>query len=133
MRGPDLARWLPALLSAAAVVAIGFSGLGRPLGLPDTALHVGAWTVLGALAASALHRGRPDLTHARRTIAAIAIVVAFGALDELAQTWAPLRSAQWLDLLADAAGGTLGSALYALWAWRRVRPDGADAQRPESR
>lgn len=131
--GRALTRWLPALLSAISVIAIGFSGLGRPLGIPDTMLHVAAWTLLGALTAAALHRTRPDVAPARRALAAAAVVIAFGALDELAQTWAPLRSAQWGDLLADAVGGTLGATMYALVAWRRARSKLADESSTESR
>lgn len=46
------------------------------------------------------------------------IVIAFGAATEITQTVVPGRSADMLDLLADAAGAVLGLVIYARF-WRR--------------
>ena len=66
----------------------------------DKAAHVGAYVVLGALAALSVSR--------RRGVAAWLGVVAFGLLLEIAQALSGYRSFEWLDLVADAVGAGLG-------------------------
>ena len=66
----------------------------------DKAAHVGAYVVLGALAALSVSR--------RRGVAAWLGVVSFGLLLEFAQALTGYRSFEWLDLVADAVGAGLG-------------------------
>lgn len=42
-------------------------------------------------------------------------LLAYGALIEILQSFTPSRSAEWLDLLADAVGILLGWGLVKLW------------------
>lgn len=46
-------------------------------------------------------------------------LLAYGALIEILQSLTPTRSAEWLDLCADAVGILLGWGLVRLW--QRVR------------
>ncbi len=64
------------------------------------------------------------LGHERAALA-LALTVAYAALDELHQTWVPTRHGSPLDVAIDAAGGLLG--LLAL-RWWLSRP-GARASR----
>ena len=48
---------------------------------------------------------------ARRLLIVLGIAVLLGMLDELIQWFSPGRSAEWLDLLADAIGACLGVLL----------------------
>ena len=57
---------------------------------------------------------------ARRVLIVLGIAVLLGILDESIQWFSPGRSAEWLDLLADAIGACLGVLLCRqitrLWA-----------------
>jgi VanZ family protein len=105
-------RWVVTAVFAGLVVAAGFSGLAQHVSVRDRYLHVGAWLLLGFLLRAAVAQSRRDGDSLRVTLGAVALACTLGALDELAQTWAPLRSAEWADLLADAVGGTLGALLH---------------------
>jgi VanZ family protein len=43
------------------------------------------------------------------------VLLAYGALIEVLQSFTPTRSAEWADLLADSAGIALGLLLVATW------------------
>jgi VanZ family protein len=55
---------------------------------------------------------------ARRLLIVLGIAVLLGMLDELIQWFSPGRSAEWLDLLADAIGACLGVLLCSQIARR---------------
>lgn len=76
----------------------------------DKTQHLAAFLVLAVCAARAYPAQPPQ-----RVFVAL---LGFGALIELVQTLVPGRSAEWGDLLADAAGAAL--ALLLLHAWRRL-------------
>ena len=128
-----IALWTALLGWACAI--LWFSSLS-PDELPDAAFafwdklnHFAAFSVGGWLAASALRVSRP---HARPTtvlIHAVALVAAFGVLDEAVQTLTPGRAgAQLGDWIADALGATAG-AMLTLPALRR-RSAGLNPQQP---
>jgi VanZ family protein len=92
----------------------------RPVGqsdLPehtDKLIHAATWAVLAALlaagglaASSARSRAWP-----RRwvVVAAIAVAVAYGAVDEWHQSYVPTRDSSLADLVADAIGAIAGAA-----------------------
>ena len=55
----------------------------------------------------------------RRAVAWLAgLLLAYGGLIEILQSFTPDRSAEWADLLADALGIGCGLALAGLLAWR---------------
>ena len=94
------------VIFAVALAAVAWTSLLPPddlpsdLGLSDKLLHLIGYAVLGALA----------VISGLRWPVAIAVVVAFGLLLEVAQGALGYRSFEWADLLADAAGAALGAA-----------------------
>jgi VanZ family protein len=90
------------------------SGVGIMLALLFVGAHriPPAWDkvahfVCFALITALLWRG----TDGRAPLALLASVVAFGALDELHQLFMPMRSAEFLDFVTDAAAATAVCAL----------------------
>ena len=88
---------------------------------PDKLVHFTAYGILAALAVLALvgpraSRGRGPLV--RRAAAILAVVVAYGLIDEFTQ---PLtgRDFEWLDWAADIGGAACGTLLALIWRWRR--------------
>ena len=83
----------------------------------DKAAHFCMYAVLSGL----LTRHLLDLTTpARAAIAAIAVTVAFGALDEWHQQFIPGRSTELADWRADSLGAMTGAAIFALARRRRT-------------
>ncbi len=113
-------RWMSVSVYAAALLVVTLMPLnhpGRTVPRIDTALHFAAWTVLAFLTTIAWAKSRPPIgAAALATIAA----VCFGALLEVLQ---PLtgRTAEMLDLAADAVGAALGASAAALAAWSGQR------------
>ncbi|MFZ4481047.1 MAG: VanZ family protein [Rhodoferax sp.] len=71
----------------------------------DKSNHMLAFASLGALGL---------LAFPQRLTAVVLCVLCYGALIEVLQSFTPNRSAEWLDLLADAAGIVLGWAITGL-------------------
>lgn len=122
-----LALWLPPALYAAAIFAV--SSISRPPEPPgpvtDKHVHVLLYAGLSALVLRALAGGRWPGVTAWRCAAAALLAALYGASDEWHQAFVPGRSADLLDLAADAAGA-IGAAGLA-WAATRLgrgRPDG---------
>ncbi len=114
-----IALWAPVLAYMALIFAL--SSISRPPATPagtDKLLHALLYAGLGLLFARAWSGGWTR-------VAPIAIVVTmifgtlYGASDELHQYFNPPRQVEAADLLADAAGATLGAA--ALYAWGIIR------------
>lgn len=73
--------------------------------------------MLGALVGRAVRgRGRPAW---RATLAAMAAIALFGAVDELHQALVPGRSADVLDWVADVVGGMVALLLATARVPRR--------------
>ena len=81
----------------------------------DKILHGVEYAVLAVLVVRALLGGLPRRARGSVIIAAILITIAYGASDEFHQSFVPGRSADWIDLAADAGGACAGAA--ACWAW----------------
>lgn len=113
--------WVAPLVVVATIAVAGFGAREFLVALNDRALHAGAWLVLGAAMRWALARSAPYAGATALSVSALSFAVALGAADELVQTWVVLRSAEWGDLLADAAGGTLGVVLHHLVTRRDAR------------
>ena len=90
-----------------------------PSGQSDKPLHLLAYLGLGVL----VYRAVAGRFSARvtwvRAAAALAITIGYAATDELHQMAVPGRSADALDLTADAFGAFL--ALIGCWAWGIIR------------
>lgn len=121
----DVALWGPPVLYAAVIFWLS----NRPV-IDEVALlplwlqfdkvqHGLAYAGLSALCLRALSGARWAGVTLRRVGRAIAICVLYGVSDEWHQSFVPERSADVADLLADAAGATVGGC--ALWAWGIIR------------
>jgi VanZ family protein len=113
--------WLPALAWAALIFGLS----ARPT-LPapevpylDKVLHFGAYAVLGACLAFAVHRSSLPMA------LAVLLGAAYGASDEIHQMFVPGRSPDVFDWVADAAGVAAAVYLYSRWRVRRGAPAGA--------
>jgi len=116
--GRIVLAWAPAFLYMALIWVM--SSLSHPsfpvdsFPLADKGVHFVEYGVLGLLVAYATRRSFPG-RHALR-LAAVAMLVAtgWGALDELHQAFVPARSADALDVLADAIGASAGVTLHLM-------------------
>jgi len=127
---PPLSRLRPLLLAGCIVVwACAFAATHTPpsmlprLHVTDVALHAAGYFILASLLMGTLAAYR--LAGARRAALALAILAAYGALDELTQ---PLvgRSAAWSDWFADMLGTAAAIAVWQAmlaFAARRRAPD----------
>ena len=122
--------WGPAIGLMVVIFALSSTTAGPDLpGGTDKQAHGLAYGVLAILIARARTRGDiPSLT-LRDAAIAWSLATLYGASDEWHQSFVPGRTADWLDLAADAAGAF--AALSALWACgiiarslqARARPD----------
>ena len=88
----------------------------------DKANHFLAYALGGWLAASALRVSRPAARIAAAAILAVIAVAAFGALDELLQTFTPGRSGgDIFDWTADLLGAVAGAVVSLLTHGRLER------------
>ncbi|MFA7387184.1 MAG: VanZ family protein [Thiohalobacteraceae bacterium] len=92
---------------------LGFSG-------QDKLLHLGAYGLLGLFCIGALPRHADGGYSLRQVALAAAVAALYGLSDEWHQSFVPGRSADLLDLVADAAGGLLGALLGQLLSRRRL-------------
>ena len=92
---------------------LGFSG-------QDKFLHLGAYGLLGLLCIGAMPRQAGAGYSLRQVALAAAVAALYGLSDEWHQSFVPGRSADLLDLVADAAGGLLGALLGRLLSRRRI-------------
>jgi len=117
-------RWLPVL----AYMGLIWFLSSRPISVPlvwiphrDKLVHLLEYGTLGVLAARAIH-GSMRITLRAVLGWAFVLTVGWGALDEVHQAFVPERSADLLDLAADAVGALLGVACYGrFWRKRHAR------------
>jgi VanZ family protein len=128
-----LLYWLPTVAYCAAIYALSSlpaSKLALEL-FPhaDKLIHAVEYGLLGVLVARALGKGTPwELRRIEAVVGAILFCLAFGALDEIHQSYVPGRLSEVLDVVADVGGGALAAALYA---WLALVP--SDSQRAATR
>ena len=90
----------------------------------DKSLHGLAYLGLAIVVLRALVGGLLRRIEMRVAIAAFLITVAYAATDEVHQMFVPGRTADMFDLLADAAGAIVGTAVC--WAWSIISPVSRD-------
>ena len=110
-------RFLPLALWAALLLGLGSQPshrFPRAADLPalDKAAHALLYAPLGFLGARAFGGS---------VVLGVAACVACGALDEWNQRTVPGRAADWRDVAAGAAGGTLGGWILVRTRRRRAR------------
>ena len=84
--------------------------------LDDGLWHGLGYGVLAALLLRALASARWEAVTGRTALLAAVLATLYGATDELHQWFVPGRTAQWSDLVADAAGAVV--VCGAAWMWR---------------
>lgn len=109
----------PAVVYAATLLAL---GLMRSTSVPtpaanDKVLHAFAFLVMTLLAWRAVRFVAPALPPGRAGLVAAGLAVALGGLLEIAQAFTGYRAAEWLDLVADAAGALVGAGIAGLIGW----------------
>ena len=117
-------RWLPPLIWAGVILF----ATSLPKGLVpkavdplDKLLHAVIYAVFAVLLAREMgaFTGRW-----RAAVTAIAIAIAFGAVDEWHQRFIPGRSTELADWHADSAGAGIGALLWTLYSRFRAARDG---------
>jgi len=86
--------------------------------------HAGLFFVQAALVERALTR---RLGRRGAWLAALAVVVVFGAATEIAQRWVPPRDASFGDLAADVGGALLYGVLLLADRWRSATGAASDS------
>ena len=113
-------QWMRAWLPVAAYMALIFylSSLPHPdEALPkflfeklgDKLLHVIEYAVLAILCYRAFSRAAGPYAAGYAVVLAIVTASFYGATDEVHQAFVPLRTATWLDWVADTAGAVIGA------------------------
>lgn len=92
--------------------------LVRQFPLRDKGLHFTVYAVLGWLCATASVQTWPELPGAVTGGFAFCVATLWGFSDELHQAFVPGRTAEFYDLVADAAGSFAGSLSRHLWSQR---------------
>jgi len=93
--------------------------------LIDKLLHFSAWLLLGCLFFRA-YRAYFPVSHFKKRVLWISFLSAtlYGISDETHQYFIPARTAEVLDVVADAAGSLCGSLMGAWW-YANHRPPAA--------
>jgi VanZ family protein len=110
-----LRYWLP-LISYAVLIFIQ-SHHSVPEEVPswtflDKVLHMAGYGLFGALFYRAYGSRRKKYSTRRLAITSVVATVLYGLSDEVHQYFVPFRTADPLDLLADAIGGVIGVLVY---------------------
>ena len=80
----------------------------------DKVIHALEYGLLGILVVRAFGLGTGGMLRRSEAVAAaVFFCVAFGALDEVHQSYVPGRSLEFLDLFADVGGASLAALAYA--------------------
>lgn len=126
-RSPEitvLGLWGPVTVYMAVIFY--FSSLAhppRPLGVAYAPAHALGYLGLAVLVVRALASGLPARVGWATAAVAMAICVAYGVTDEFHQMFVPGRDASAEDLLTDAIGAAIGTALC--WGWGIIAPASA--------
>ena len=110
--------WLPALLYMLLIWWLSSQQVALPIDsipLRDKGVHLAEYAVLGACFAHAVAMTWPG-RGLRGALTAWLLATGFGLLDELHQAFVPGRSADILDLAADALGAAV--AVIVVWILR---------------
>jgi VanZ family protein len=117
--GRIIALWSPVVGFMIAVLALADQGAAIVgFEVPDKLVHLVSYALLGLLSMRATHGGLLPIRVGPSAVA-LAITIAFGAVDEWNQTRYPLRDSSVGDWLADVVGAAAAVAFVRVWAGRR--------------
>jgi VanZ family protein len=118
---PAVAWLLVTLYCAVIFLQSAFPTPGNLPGIPgmDKLAHLLIYLLLGLLFSRAYGLTFPRLTVRSLLALAWLSTALYGASDELHQFFVAARSADFIDWLADAAGGVLGGVIYRWLVMRR--------------
>lgn len=123
-------RLLPALAYATWILRAGVSVPGPDVpGINDKLAHLIGFFVLSVLLIPASRVFFEARARRQRTALVVGGSLLVGGLLELWQSFLPYRSAELLDLLADALGAALGGGVLWLAAGRGTRELAAESSR----
>jgi VanZ family protein len=119
----NLSRLLALLWAGLIFHLSGQSSLDVPLLFPgqDKLLHALVFGLLGFLVLGGMRPAGKGF-HPGSLLGAFLLVVLFGIVDEYHQSFVPGRTADPLDVLADAVGAIIGVGLMALIYRKLNRP-----------
>jgi VanZ family protein len=107
--------WLPpALLAGVIFVLSSISQLPGSAYVSDKLLHLLVFGALCLLTLRATHGGPHPLAPAPAAVA-FSLVLLWGVLDEVHQSFVPGRDASARDVVADALGAALAVLVWAVW------------------
>ncbi len=110
--------WLPALLYMLLIFVLSSLRLVVPeierFPLKDKGIHFVEYAILGLLCGYASHKTWPSRSLLRTAAVGALVASAWGLSDEIHQSFVPGRSAELLDLVADAIGASIGAGLSTL-------------------
>lgn len=109
-----LYRTLPALFLMGAIFHASSFSFSHELSVesPDLLFHFAEFFALGLLTARMVAPNREGRLSVRFFLLACSIVLGYGLLDEIHQSFVPGRQPSGLDLLCDASGGIFGILAY---------------------
>jgi len=120
-----LRHWLPAFAYMALIFALSSMRLVAPaiedVPFQDKGVHFLEYFVLGFLCAHATRHTWASRAAVRTYALAFFLATAWGFSDELHQAFVPGRSADWIDVVADALGSLVGVVTYASVGYLRAR------------
>ena len=94
----------------------------------DKVIHAIIFLVLDVLIYRAIApKVRPMVFSGGRILLSIGLVVLYGAVDEIHQSFVPGRTLDIKDLCADAVGGLLGTLIIFLYVQRQKKRPGRAA------
>jgi VanZ family protein len=108
---------------AAIFFVSGLSVAPLPERVSDKTGHFVAYAGLALLCVRAIAGGLPRRVVPHVAAIAFAIAAAYGATDEIHQSFVPGRSADVVDWFADASGALIGIGVCWLWGIIAVRSD----------
>lgn len=112
--------WVPPLaLMGAIYVSSSQADIVAPSLISDKGIHGGVYGLLGLLLLRGLAEAAWSGVTGRTVLLAVALATAYGLSDEWHQSFVPGRTAEWADLVADAAGASLATG--AAWSCGIIR------------
>lgn len=81
--------------------------------------HVAEYFILGMILFRAFHLGSKGGKVLRSALLAAAVLTLYAAGDEIHQSFVPTRTASFMDVGIDSAGGFIAQVVSVLW-WKRT-------------